>query len=251
MPFGRRTAASPPPPPSASPKWPQSPSAESLKRAMEDKRAADPLIGAKIGSKEIVAQLVAGMKNERGVHIESLLGLLGSLAGFACIASIHAEAVRLNVPMQMFGVLEIGSKGTGRHYIGDGLNARLLTDQVSVWGLVAGMAHHLGAKRPPDLNELVDHAVRTMGGPQGGVPRLPPEHPISRLPIEFVRDMWPALADRRDFFCAHPREWPILFAMAAQQVMEMGRGVLDPELALTIVMECAVPMSKVDPETIG
>jgi hypothetical protein len=38
----------------------------------------------------------------------------------------------------------------------------------------------------------------------------------------------------------------MVFAIAIQKAILMGKDVIDPTLAGTIVMECAVPMSKVD-----
>jgi hypothetical protein len=47
-------------------------------------------------------------------------------------------------------------------------------------------------------------------------------------------------------FCRQPSEWPFLFGLAIQQALDMGKDVLPNEEALQIVMECAIPMSKVD-----
>lgn len=35
---------------------------------------------------------MAGLKNEKGVHIESLLCALGALAGYSCQAAVRAQA---------------------------------------------------------------------------------------------------------------------------------------------------------------
>ena len=65
--------------------------AELLQR-VEERSGEDPLIGAKIGGKELAERMMAMMKTERGVHIESILGALGSLAGYSCQASVRALA---------------------------------------------------------------------------------------------------------------------------------------------------------------
>jgi len=41
-------------------------------------------------------------------------------------------------------------------------------------------------------------------------------------------------------------QWPVLLGIAIQQAMYLGKGIIDPGLAVSIVMESAVPMSKVD-----
>jgi hypothetical protein len=46
-------------------------------------------------------------------------------------------------------------------------------------------------------------------------------------------------------FCPAP-EWPILFGLAIQHAIIDSKNIVAPLLALSIVMESAIPMSKVD-----
>ena len=52
-----------------------------LKSAIDAQKETDPLAGLKIGAKEINQRLINGLKNEKGVHIESFLTVIGALAG--------------------------------------------------------------------------------------------------------------------------------------------------------------------------
>jgi hypothetical protein len=47
-------------------------------------------------------------------------------------------------------------------------------------------------------------------------------------------------------FCPDPEQWPILMGLSIQEVIEMAKNVIDPCLALQIVMESSIPMSKVE-----
>ena len=47
-----------------------------------------------------------------------------------------------------------------------------------------------------------------------------------------------------------PQDWPLDLAVAAQKLIVMGKDVLPPSLAARIVMEAAIPMSKIDPRTV-
>jgi hypothetical protein len=47
-------------------------------------------------------------------------------------------------------------------------------------------------------------------------------------------------------FCQSPSEWSILFGLAIQDIIEMGKEAIAPDIALSIVMESAIPMSKID-----
>jgi hypothetical protein len=58
---------------------------------------------------------------------------------------------------------------------------------------------------------------------------------------------WLATASFRDFYCVSPDEWPMLYAFAAQQLMDQVKAVVTPEVAAAILLECAAPMAKVDP----
>src|SRR5262245_52822184 len=88
--FGKLFGKSGNPPP----KKPSSnPAADAMVNAIRNQRKTDPLVGAKIAGKEIVARLSNAMKDQRGVHAESLLCALGSLAGYACQASLRAQSI--------------------------------------------------------------------------------------------------------------------------------------------------------------
>jgi hypothetical protein len=47
-------------------------------------------------------------------------------------------------------------------------------------------------------------------------------------------------------FCPNPEHRPVLLGLAIQSLLSQTKAVLDPCLALQVVMESAIPMSKVD-----
>jgi hypothetical protein len=47
-------------------------------------------------------------------------------------------------------------------------------------------------------------------------------------------------------FCPNPVDWPILYSLAIQEAIYAGKEAIEPGLAFRIVMESAIPMSKVD-----
>ena len=57
-------------------------------KSIINKRSNDPFIGSKIAGEEIFINLIEMLKNEKGVHAESLLAILGSLGGHECIDGI-------------------------------------------------------------------------------------------------------------------------------------------------------------------
>ena len=218
---------------------------EALLAAIRERAKDDPLIGAKIGAKEVYHRLVEGLRNERGVHIESLLAILGTLAGYACQASLREQATAKGMnATSPFHVVE--AKDGSKYYFGDALNAPLVSAHYSVWGLAAGAVQQLGQSEFPDLNALFQHTAATVGTAEFGVPRLPEGHAIGDAPINYLTAIWPKLLPTVRLFCADPAQWPILYGLAIQETINMGKEVISPVLALQLVMECAIPMSKVD-----
>ena len=227
-----------------------SPETESLLRAIAEKRASDPLIGAKIGAMEINNRLIAVLKNERGVHIESLLSILAALAGYACQASARAQLVETGkmTEAELFIIAE--DEDGNRYFFGDAINAYLAESAYSVWSLTAGAVQALGGILP-DLDPIFEHVAASVGSDAFGIPRIPAGHAVAERPIDSLRLIWPALKPTIDLFSQTPADWPIILGMCIYNVINMGKDALDPSIAATIVMETAIPMSKVDLQPSG
>ncbi len=217
-----------------------------LKSAIEVQKKTDPLVGLKIGAKEVNQRLINGLKNEKGVHIESFHTVLGSLAGFSCQMSLREELADQARASSEKVVLAVASGADGKkYYFGDSLNKPLAESQYSIWSLAAGAAQKLGAT-VPDVGEIFAHVAATVGGDAFGIPRIPDDHSPGDLPLNYLKVIWPSIFPVVAQFSDKPSEWPILFGIAIQEAIMMAKGVIDPCLAVTIVMESAVPMSKVD-----
>ncbi len=218
---------------------------------IKKQKATNPLIGVQLGAKELVQILMNASKNDKGVHIDSLLGLIGSLAGFSCQMAIRESFVKTGKATLKQVVMEVGDKDGRKYYFGDLQNECLLTNKYSVWVLVGGTAQHLGLKSLPDINEMVAYTSSVVGGEEFGKPRLPNGREISDLPINYVKHVWSRIIPTLNKFCSSPLEWPVMLGLTAQEIMTMGKDAIDAASALTIVMECAIPASKFDPVPLG
>lgn len=218
---------------------------DAFMRAIEEQRKTDPFIGAKIGGKEVFEQLTQGMKGERGVHIESLLCALGALAGYSCQASLRTQAVEKGLSETEPFVVASAADGK-KYFFGDPLNQALAESQYSVWSLAAGAAQQKGCKALPDIIGIFAHASKTAGWDSFGIPRYPEGHEAGDTPINYLKTLWPIFLPVAKRFCKEPTEWPVLFGVAIQEAIDAGIAVLAPDIALLIVMESAIPMSKVD-----
>ncbi|MEJ6003253.1 hypothetical protein [Paucibacter soli] len=218
---------------------------QALFRQIAERSKTDPLIGAKIGAKDVTQRLLNAMKTDRGVHVESLLCALGSLAGYSCQAALRALAAARGAPeTSLLTVIE--TQGGKTYFFGDHLNKPLAESQYSVWGLAAGGAQQAGCSSLPDINEIFKHVTSVVGTDAFGLPRIPEKNKPQDIPINYVRTLWPALFPIISKFCPNPEHWPILLSLSIQEVVGMGKAVIDPCLALQLVMESAVPMSKVN-----
>ena len=220
------------------------PSRDPLDAAIAARRAQDPLVGARIGAEEISRRLLKAMASERGVHVGSLLAVCGALAGQACQAAVRARS-RAAGQAELSGLHIVGTGDGGSCLVGEGLVQALFVDPYSTWGLAAGAAQQAGCTALPDPTSLWRHGIEHLGHGDFGVPLVPYAHQPSPESLQSLPSLWPALLPLAQRFCHEPVEWPILFGLVAQKAITMGRDVIDPCLALRIVMDTAVASAMV------
>jgi hypothetical protein len=216
-----------------------------LIRAIEERRRVDPLVGAKIGGKEVYQRVLKVLTDERGVHAETLLATLGALAGYACQFSARLQASKAPAGTDS-GLMRVQTKDGRTFYFGDALNKPLAESKYSVWSLAAAAAQDAGCNPLPDLHEMFKHVAESLGSPAFGVPRLPANSSLVRPPEQMLRQLWKPLVAEIAPMCPDPQEWPILFGLAIQHGIGAARSALDPRVSLGIAMESAIAMSKVD-----
>ncbi len=191
------------------------------------------------------------LTDQRGIHCETLLTVIGALAGYAAQQALWEGMVKPGklAIAEAFKVMETPSGAT--YFFGDTLDALLVSMEpkyVSVWKIVAGNVLAAGGDHLPNINDLLRHSAATVGTSAFGLPRLPDDHLPSILPRAALERFWP---DARMLLAlSEPLQWPLLMAHAAQKLMQAMKGAIAPDLAVKIVMEAAVPMSRVDPTTV-
>lgn len=183
---------------------------------------------------------------------ETILTAVGALAGFAAQHGIWEAVVKPGkmALQQAFVVVETRSGET--YFFGDFLNNILATQKpeyLSVWKIVSAAAKAMGAGELPDLVPMFKYAAETVGSPQFGIPNLPEGCTPSMLPRDALTRFWPGTLKMLRVG-SDPLTCAVDVATAAEQLMLSMKGEIDPALAARIVMEAAIPMSKVDPLTI-
>ena len=205
--------------------------------------------------RSIAAMLMAQQIKRTGlVHPETLLTELGALAGFAVQISIRMSVIERQKLDPDTILVEVATKNDEIYYFSDLLNWMLFENMkqppYSVWAYVVAAVPPERHLLLPDISEIVSNAARSIGTSRFGVPRLPREHMPHKLPRPALEEHWRFI--RAEFAASgrDPSEWPYDVAAAAQWQILTGRDTIDPPLAARIVMEAAIPMSKVDPRTI-
>jgi len=216
------------------------------------------------------------LKTERGVHIETLLMVIGAVVGCAAqnAAWIEVKDRGSTVPDIPFADAQNGkaipqaaflsfSMPTGeKYYFGDLLNSHLSPqpgfDRLTLWALAAGAAVQAGLSQSdvPSNEPMFSHVTRSVGTPDFGMPDVPAKHRPHMALRDAVKNAWPFA--RRVLLLPLPpqipadepplseQHWPIIASLVAAGYIKAAKNVLDLKLGLTLVMEAAIAASKVD-----
>ena len=82
------------------------------------------------------------------------------------------------------------------------------------------------------------------------MPRVARGHLPHRMARLTLNENWHPVHESLARAARPPMAWPFDLARAAQQLMLMGEDMLALPLAAKLVMEAAIPMAKVDPQTV-
>jgi hypothetical protein len=210
--------------------------------------------------------LMSDLKTQRGIHTETLMTVIGALAGFAAQnAALNSIASRM--PSIKPGSLAIVQTKTGGIFLfGNAINAFLFPELGSVLplaALVGGAALSAGAKQDelPNLGEIAAHIASVVGTPEFGKLRVPPGVVPQLEPLAALSKFWPGTLNilsrppikalfRRKEAPLQEIHWPIILGLVASQSIKMSQNALHPRISAALVMESAVITSKIDPETI-
>jgi len=239
--FGRRK----PPPPEQPAEPLESPGTQALMHHIQSQLAEQPLLGAQIAGEEIFQNVVAMVKNERGVQVELLATILGGLAGRACLIAGMSGQSGNDPTLNRLTLNTIRTKDGGTYVAGDAINRQLAELQYSVFGLIVGYLRSVG-EPIPEAREYFVHSAKSLGGPTFGVPRFAPGTGVPSTPLEYADALWPNLSGSLRRYAPDPQLWPTSFGIAIQQMLELAKTAgLDLQVLVRVVMDSALAVSKV------
>jgi hypothetical protein len=206
------------------------------------------------------------LKNERGIHAETLLSAIGSLCGFAAQTAVWHTSFRAgkkSIPEN--GMVVVQTKSGEIFIFGDEINGYLAPqagNEFPLWIFVAAAAVQAGVplSELPDLNAIFARVAGTIGTPDGMKPQVPPDHQPGLMPRQVLELLWLRVLALLQYTgnpgpgkgkSVAPEHWPVVLAVVAQQLLTSCKDVLDPRLGTQLIMESAVIASKFDPNKLN
>jgi hypothetical protein len=222
-----------------------------LMKALED----DPYLLQKEQASRLNDTIFQLVKHRENLTIDTLFGILGSLAGWVCLLEafrMQKAGARENTAVfsGMEGISFDCLKGSdGKEYVfGNLIDNLLLKRETSIWKLTGNCAQHLGAVHMPDIAELWEHIKHSFQKPNYGLPRHPFDKAVGGNPIDIVREFWPKLGANFLTITQERMEIHQVIGFAIQAAMHQRPADLDPGYLAALVMECALPTAHVHPE---
>lgn len=203
---------------------------------VELRRKEDVHAGSTLAGREIYANLLEMLTTEKGVHIESLLAVIGSVGGYECmngIMTVLNAVLADGYPLAAAGALSIyiaETKNGEKNLFGD----RAAMEFASFYMTAAKISE------PPwdKLKPLSAKAAQTCGSPEYW--ETPFKEQIGTSPKELSEAFRGKFETTFKVFCRYPQERMLAWAVVAQLAVEQASSVITPngkETALSILAE--------------
>jgi hypothetical protein len=193
---------------------------------------------------EYTSQSLARMRDP----VPSMLNALGACAGFAAQVAVWRTLVLPTGRNPGDFFVYVGKPNEILFY-GEAINQFLIStppDRLSFLSLAASTLRN--SSELFDIGELAGHVAQTVGTEDFGIPRVPPSVDLPELPRAALARTW---GKATHILEGHrPAEWPALLGAAAYNIIYSNRAMLAPPIALKILLEAAIPMSKLNPVTV-
>jgi hypothetical protein len=221
---------------------------------------SDNPVPANMAIGNIRENLMAWLTIGRGIHAETLLSVTGSLAGYAGQMAIWQNYIIPKRPLPPNGFMPVETTSGETFYFGDLLNGFLVPqsgNDFPIWMFVAGAAvtNGVAVQNLPDTGLMFKHAASSLGSPEYDILNVPKAHLPHMPPRQSLEVFWLSICKLMTMgFSPHneplpapkPEHWPIILGLVAQQYIVQTKEVLDPALAVQIVMQSAIIASKYD-----
>ncbi len=196
---------------------------------------------------QIIDWLKSELSDDPEMNHVTVLTIVGALAGYAAQRAIWEGVVQTS-GLSPTDVFEVRTSEAGEKFYfsseTDKLIGSLDPRYLSIWKIVTANTKSTTGEHP-DVIELLEHCAASIGTPEFGVPRLPDGCTSNLLPREAVNRLWAKA--RQHLAKTEPTLWPMNMAVAARSLIVAAQRSIPLGIGIKIVMEAAVPMSRIDP----
>jgi hypothetical protein len=199
--------------------------------------------------KSLRAIFETGAARDEHPAVPSILNALGACAGFAAQIAVWRELILPKGRNPGDYLVYAMTKSNEIFFMGESINQFLFSTPVGRLSFLSMAAATLSNPGELcDIPDLLRHVVGSMGRDTFGQPRVPPSVSLPELPLAALKRNWPRVTDALRSY--RPAEWPVFLGAAANKIIYTSRTQLAPPVAVRILLEAAVPMSKVNPATV-
>ncbi|MGT2907205.1 hypothetical protein [Streptococcus dentiloxodontae] len=210
---------------------------------IEEKRKTDPLIGAKLGAQYIYKRLYDSLidPNNRINMTEFLLWGSG-LTGMSCQMAVR-ESLKKGDDVPQMALVPVDCKNGSRIFIGEGINHYLFESEMPVWNFIMATYLKLNPEADlPDINETVETSLKNATNEEYKVWGM--EYPKNLLGL--YRKIWFNFEPAIRRYCPQESEWPILYVLVLQMIIEEAAKVIDLSIVVNKAIENLLVSSKLD-----
>lgn len=214
---------------------------EQQKRAV----AYEPYI---LTGKDLADLIIVSVEDEERFGLDTALCIVGAMAGFsaACVAAANFSTMDSKAIQDGDYVRDAGHDGMPL-YTGAIVDTALISGRLSFWRILEAKAKAILEQDVPAPAAIRDHVDGTIGSTEFGQPRMPDGVVCVERPAVLVAHLWPEFFETLTARDADPQTWCLSWGFAAQELLERSEGQIPCSDAVRAIMECAVPMSRLDP----
>lgn len=205
-----------------------------LANQVDVKRAEDAYIGAKLAGQELFENVIAMLKNDKGVQIEGLLAVIGAAGGHECMSGIIDS---LNVVLTS-GVSLGEAGGALSIYIAETKDGEKFLFGDRVGNQFAAFCMNAAKITEPPfeiLKPLSEKSASCAGAPEYW--ETPFNKTIGGTPKELSEAARGKFETTFKVFCRYPQERMLAWAMAAQIAVDKAREIVGLDTAMNIIAE--------------
>ena len=227
------------------------PGHRNLLKLLESEEGNQPHQRTQLAGKVVFDAVCEILNSDKGVRIEDLIAALAATGGLHCaFAALEAHA-QLGPQAHEHDVVSVSGKDGLAYVFGNLPNQFLLESQFSLLSLAMGMAQDCGAQVSMEQAQAVmGRLASRVGTPAFAQPDLPANHMPFERPTTAALMFLSKLNQALQIYEVATAKRPEAMGFALQNALELGKAAIDPNMAIKIVVEYAVPAARMDPRAL-